>query len=97
MLQKVMRGNRSLISKILLGVIIFSAILVAPGNTQAAQVTSLRAVFKRIKASTAADGLTLYFVIPTGIQTGGADTITLTFSAVFTLAAEAAANFDIGL
>lgn len=66
-------------------------------SARAAQVTSLRGVFDRIKASTAAEGFTLTFVTPTGIQTGGGDTITLTFSADFTLAAESAGNFDLGL
>lgn len=78
-------------------VLVAGTLLAGATPANAAQVTSLRAVFKRIKASTAADGITMYFVTPTGIQTGGADTITLTFSADFTLAAEAAANFDIGL
>jgi hypothetical protein len=40
---------------------------------------------------------TIEFATPTGIQTGGADTITFTFSADFTLAAESANNFDIEL
>jgi hypothetical protein len=86
------------VSKILAVVLALTVTLFGEARlSQAAQVTSLRAVFKRLKASTAADGITLTFATPTGIQTGGGDTITLTFSADFTLAAEAAANFDIGL
>ncbi len=78
---------------VLAGIVVFQGIPVA----QAASVTSLRAVFDRLKASTNSEGITLTFATPTGIQTGGDDTITLTFSADFVLAAEAAANFDIGL
>lgn len=63
----------------------------------AAQATSMKAVFDRLKASTATGGITLTFATPTGIQTGGGDTITLTFSADFTVAATAVANFDVGL
>ena len=77
--------------------ILFDFLLFSANIAQASQVTSLRAVFDRLKAGVNSEGLTVYFVTPTGIQTGGADTITLTFSADFTVAAELAVNFDIGL
>lgn len=79
--------------------LIFSllSVMVFPSISLAASVTSSKATFGRLKANTAASSAVVEFVTPTGIQTGGADTITLTFSADFTLAAEAAANFDIGL
>ncbi len=64
---------------------------------QAATITSAKATFGRLKASTANEFGTIEFATPTGIQTGGADTITLTFSADFTLAAEVANNYDIEL
>ncbi len=68
-----------------------------PLTAVAATVTSAKATFGRLKASTASDYVTVQFATPTGIQTGGADTISLTFSADFTLAATAAANFDVEL
>jgi hypothetical protein len=71
--------------------------MVVPSFAQAASITSAKATFGRLKASTANEYGTIEFATPTGIQTGGADTITFTFSSDFTLAAEAAANFDIEL
>lgn len=68
-----------------------------PEPTQAATITSAKATFGRLKASTANESGTIEFATPTGIQTGGADTITFTFSSDFTLASEVAANFDIEL
>lgn len=68
-----------------------------PLTVTAATVTSAKATFGRLKASTASDYVTVQFATPTGIQTGGGDTISLTFSADFTLAATAAANFDVEL
>jgi hypothetical protein len=73
------------------------SVMVAPTLVNAASITSSKATFGRLKASTAADSVVVEFVTPSGIQTGGGDTITLTFSSDFTLASEAAANFDIGL
>ncbi len=69
------------------------ASFVTINNAQAASLTSMSANASRLAENTNSD-YTIYFVSPTGIQTGGGDTITLTFSADFTLAAEAAANFD---
>ncbi len=73
------------------------SVMIFPSLSMAASVTSAKATFGRLEASTAASSVIVEFVTPTGIQTGGADTITLTFSADFTLAAESATNFDIGL
>jgi hypothetical protein len=82
-------------------VLIFTFILMTTGMNpliaQAASISDAEAVFGRLKASTASDSLTVTFVTPTGIQTGGGDTITLTFSSDFVLASEDVANFDIGL
>ncbi len=66
-------------------------------SVYAATITSAKATFGRLKASTANEFGTIEFATPTGIQTGGADTITFTFSADFTLAAESANNYDIEL
>ncbi|MEK7588486.1 MAG: hypothetical protein AAB438_01575, partial [Patescibacteria group bacterium] len=72
-------------------------VLISPEPANAASITSAKATFGRLKASTANEFGTIEFATPTGIQTGGADTLTFTFSADFTLAAEAANNFDIEL
>ncbi len=58
----------------------------------AASLTSLSDNMSRLQASTNSNH-EIKFVSPTGIQ-AGSDTITLTFSADFVLAAEAAVNFD---
>jgi hypothetical protein len=68
-----------------------------PFVANATTVTTATATFGRIKASAPADSIILRFASPTGIQTGGADTISLTFSADFVVAAAVATNFDIGL
>ena len=73
------------------------SLIIGPTLAQAATITSAKATLGREKASTANEYGTIEFATPTGIQTGGADTITFTFSADFTLAAEAAVNFDIEL
>ncbi|MFA5791891.1 MAG: hypothetical protein WC884_02545 [Candidatus Paceibacterota bacterium] len=70
-------------------------VLVAPSIATAATITSAKATFGRLKQSIANESGTIEFATPTGIQTGGADTIIFTFSSDFTLAAEAAVNFDI--
>lgn len=72
--------------------IVLASFLTIP-MAQAASLTSMTANASRLQENTNSD-YTIYFVSPTGIQTGGGDTIILTFSADFTLAAEAAANFD---
>ncbi len=72
-------------------------VVIAPSIATAAVVTSAKATFGRLKASTANEFGTIEFATPTGIQTGGGDTIILTWSAGFTLAAEVAANYDIEL
>jgi len=65
--------------------------------TEASQLTTLKAVFGRLKGGTTnADSVVITFASPTGIQ-AGSDTITITFSADFTVAAEDVNNFDIGL
>lgn len=89
--------TKRIYSKIVMVALVASVVFQGMPVAQAASVTSLRAVFDRLKTGVDSEGITLTFVTPTGIQTGGADTITLTFSSDFVLAAEAAANFDIGL
>ncbi len=91
-----LRNYRKLAAKLALVVLIFASIMPVT-KAEAAQVTNFRAIFQRLKASENSTGITVYFNTPTGIQTGGADTITLTFSADFTLAAESATNFDLAL
>jgi hypothetical protein len=68
----------------------------APFTAMAASISSAKATFGRLKASTASESVIVQFVSPTGIQ-NSSDTISLTFSADFTLAAETAVNFDIGM
>lgn len=90
--------SNKIISSLTIFALIFASLLPVFSNTaQAASISSAKATFGRLKASTASDSVVVQFVTPTGIQTGGGDTITLTFSADFTLAAESAGNFDIGL
>lgn len=60
---------------------------------QAASLTSMSANASRLQVSTASN-YEIFFVSPTGIQAGTSDDIIITFSAEFTLAAEAAVNFD---
>lgn len=91
-----------MIKKIISSIAIFSFVLsttgvLNPSFAMAASVSQASATFGRLKASTPADSVIIQFVSPTGIQTGGGDTITLEFSSDFTVAAVAAANFDIGL
>ncbi|MBI4426672.1 MAG: hypothetical protein HY567_03780 [Candidatus Kerfeldbacteria bacterium] len=82
-----------------LAVLVVMAVLVfmnAPVPTaQAAAVTSLRDTLSRLKASTAANH-TIELVTPTGVE-ASTDTITLTFASGWTLAAEAAVNFDLAV
>ena len=62
-------------------------------QVQAASLTSMRAIASRLAENTNSSYV-IYFVSPTGIQSGTSDDIILTFSSDFVLAAEAAANFD---
>lgn len=64
-------------------------------SAQAAAVTSLRDTLTRLKASTDANH-TIEFVTPTGVD-ASTDTITITFASGWTLAAEAAVNFDLAV
>jgi len=84
-------------SFLMIALVIMTSGVLNPFVANATTVTTATATFGRIKASAPADSIILRFASPTGIQTGGADTISLTFSADFTVAAVAAANFDIGL
>ncbi|ETB63586.1 TPA: hypothetical protein DIC38_02660 [Candidatus Nomurabacteria bacterium] len=90
-----------MIKKIVSLVVMTSFVLtmtgVFPLTLMAASISSSKATFGRLKASTPSDSVIIQFVSPTGIQTGGADTISLTFSSDFTVAPEAVANFDVGL
>lgn len=88
---------RKFFSSFLIVALLMSVLGISPKPAMAASVTSSKATFGRLKESTASDSVVVEFVSPTGIQAGTSDDIILTFSADFTLAAEAAANFDIGL
>ncbi len=70
--------------------------LLNPYIATAASISTAKATFGRLKESTASDSVIVQFVSPTGIQ-AGSDTITLTFSSDFVLAAESVNNFDVGL
>lgn len=90
--------SKKIISSLTIFAMIFASLLPVFSNTaQAASISSAKATFGRLKASTASDSVVIQFNSPTGIQAGTSDDIILTFSADFTLAAESAANFDIGL
>lgn len=82
---------------LMMALVMMTSGILNPLIANATTVTTASATFGRIKASVPADSIILRFASPTGIQTGGADTISLTFSADFVVAAAAAANFDIGL
>jgi hypothetical protein len=81
----------------LVAMVLMTSGILNPFVATAASITTATAVFGRLKQSVPAESVVLTFGSPTGIQTGGADTITLTFSSDFTLAAESVTNFDIGL
>lgn len=87
------------LSKFVSAITMFSLVfsMVLPNIAMAASITSAKATFGRLKASTANEYGTIQFATPTGIQAGTSDDIILTFSSDFTLAAESAANFDIEL
>ncbi len=84
-------------SIVMVGLVVMTSGILNPYIAMAASISTAKATFGRLKESTASDSVIIQFATPTGIQTGGADTITITFSADFTVAAVAAANFDIGL
>lgn len=96
-MKKIFEQFRVLVSLCLVfAMVLITAGGVLPQTAYAASITSAKATLGRLKASTANEFGTIEFATPTGIQVGG-DTIILTFSSDFTLAAEAAANFDIEL
>lgn len=82
---------------LMVGIVALNFGFFSPNMAMAASISTAKATFGRIKASTPSDSVIIQFASPTGIQTGGADTISLTFSADFTVAAADANNFDIGL
>lgn len=97
MKQKSTKTSRRRLGAKLLLVVLLTVLAIPATTATAAQVTNYKAIFRRLKASTNSEGIIMYFKTPTGIQTGGGDNITLTFSSDFVLAAEAALNFDIAL
>ena len=94
-----MKNKFKILSKFLSSITILAllSVMVGPQLTMAATITSAKATFGRLKASIANESGTIQFATPTGIQAGTSDDIIFTFSSDFTLAAEAAANFDIEL
>jgi hypothetical protein len=99
---KILKSLRSAFSmpkvtSVVTAVALVLAISVGPHMVDAASITSAKATFGRLKIGVNSESGTIQFATPTGIQTGGADTITFTFSGEFVLASEAAANFDIEL
>lgn len=91
------KRNNFIARLVILITLIVSSYAYAPVRTNAAPLTSLKGVFNRIETGIGFGGATFTFATPTGIQTGGGDTITMTWSSDFTLAAENVNNFDIGL
>lgn len=69
--------------------------LLVPGIkvANAATMAQIKWTQGRIKASTAADSVSIQFTVPTGVD-ASTDTITLTFDSGVVLASEAAVNFD---
>jgi hypothetical protein len=94
--------KKSSVSKFTSGLSIIALILAtsfAPmfaGLATAASISSSKATFGRLAEDINSESGTVQFASPTGIQ-AGTDTITLTFSGEFVLAAEVAANFDVEL
>lgn len=88
-----LRKYTKVTAKLLLVALIVAAFPIGAHKAQAASLTSMRAIASRLAENTNSD-YTIYFVSPTGIQSGTSDDIILTFSADFVLAAEAAVNFD---
>lgn len=80
-------------ARLLVAVLLLVGVNIAPHKAQAASLTSMRAIASRLAENTNSSYV-IYFVSPTGIQSGTSDDIILTFSSDFVLAAEAAANFD---
>jgi len=88
---------RKFFSGFLIVAFVLSMVGIRPSPAMAASITQSKATFGRLKVSANSESGTIQFATPTGIQTGGADTIIFTFSSEFVLAAEVAANFDIEL
>ncbi len=84
-------------SVVMVGLVVMTSGILNPYIAMAASISTAKATFGRLKENTASESVIVQFVTPTGIQTGGADTISLTFSSDFVVAAAAAVNFDIGL
>lgn len=88
-----LRKYASVTAKLLLVALIVSSFPVFSKKAEAASLTSMQAIASRLKENTNSN-YTIYFVSPTGIQSGTSDDIILTFSSDFVLAAEAAINYD---
>ena len=100
--RKIMQMNlkRLLFSRFVSSITILAllSVMIAPSiATAAGAITTASAVFGNLKTGENANSVVIMFITPTGIQAGTSDDIILTFSADFTLAAESADNFDIGL
>lgn len=95
MKQKQMKYKKyaSVTAKLLLVALVVASFPIAAHRAQAASLTSMHAIASRLAENTNSN-YTIYFVSPTGIQSGTSDDIILTFSSDFVLAAEAVANFD---
>src|SRR5688572_4175648 len=87
------RNIKGIVARILAIALVITAVGIQSSTVLAASLTSMSANASRLQENTNSD-YTIYFVSPTGIQSGTSDDIILTFSSDFTLAAEAAVNFD---
>jgi hypothetical protein len=94
-MKKIMR-YRAIISKFALFAMVMVVLgIISPAPADAAVLTSLSDTMSRLKASTLSDH-DIRFVTPTGAD-ASSDTITLTFSAGFTLGTFAVANLDLAV
>lgn len=80
-----------------IGMTLMTSGILSPMTVTAVSIIDASAEFGRLKEGITADYAIIKFNTPSGIQTGGADTISLTFSSDFTLATESITNFDVGL
>jgi hypothetical protein len=86
---------KSWVAKGVITTIVLASFLFIPAApaAQAASLTSMSANASRLQENTNSN-YEIFFVSPSGIQSGTSDDIIITFSSDFTLAAEAVANFD---
>ncbi len=87
------KNIKGLVAKLLAIALMVTAVGVQGSPVLAASLTSMSANASRLQVSEVSN-YEIFFVSPTGIQSGTSDDIIITFSSEYVLAAEAAINFD---